>query len=884
MSDSEHSTVTYTSISNDYEEPSDVGFLGVMVYGYDELPMHLPSLDYVPGPEHPPSPVYVPYVSEPAYPEFMPPEDDVFLAEEQPLPAAVSPDDDDEEESFRDDADDEEEGEGEDKEVEEEEHLALADSVLPLAYRTTARMSIRAQTPIPFPSEVKVDILLAIPTSPPSPLTSLSSPLPQIPSPPFPIPSPLTTSPTNTVAPLGYRAVGIRLRNALPPPLPLSSPLPLPPPIILTRTRASMVLMRAVAPSTYILAPRSKTPPSGIPPSGTLPLLPIITYYGFFALCMLEIRRDLDREIGYGIIDVWEDPNEIAKEIPKTDVAELGQRMTNFVTTIRQDTDEIYIRLDDAQDDRSLMSGQLNLLCRDRRSHARTTRLIESEARASLEAWVQSIDASDMTRSEVRALRTTVLAHQTEIRDLRAADCRRQAQLVEALTLMSTLQTQMVALQRQQRPARDPAHPDVPEEVGKNASKESTQNQNHPATATTLITDAAIRALKSRGVADAFAEQEIQRNNNLNGDGSQGSGSGITRPVRPTREMETVFNISNCAVENQVKFATCTLHGVALTWWKYHVKTVGHDAAHGELKVKGTKLASYTQRFQELALLCGRMFLEESDKIEKAVEFATELMDKKIHTFDERRTENKSKFEDTSRNNQNQQQQNKRQNTDRAYTAGSVAPKCHKCNRVGHLARDCRTPANANTTYNQRGTGAGQKDTCFECGAQGNFKRECPKLKNNNRGNQGRNDNASAKVYVVGNAGTNTDTNIITGTFLLNNRYAYILFDIGADKSFVSTAFSSQIDITPTTLEYYYDVELADGNIVRINTIIRGCTLNFLNHPFNINLILVKLGSFNIIIRMDWLEKYQAVIVCAEKIVRIPWGNETLIVHDDGND
>ncbi|GJR43242.1 hypothetical protein Tco_1311345 [Tanacetum coccineum] len=161
------------------------------------------------------------------------------------------------------------------------------------------------------------------------------------------------------------------------------------------------------------------------------------------------------------------------------------------------------------------------------------------------------------------------------------------------------------------------------------------------ATATTPMTDAAIRALISRGVADALAEQEIHRNNNLNGDGSQGSGSGITRPVRPTHEctytdflkcqpmnfkgtegvvgltqwferMETVFNISNCAVKNEVKFATCTLHGVALTWWKSHVKTVGQDAAYS---VKGTDLASYTQRFQELALLCGRMFPEESDKI-----------------------------------------------------------------------------------------------------------------------------------------------------------------------------------------------------------------------------------------------------------------------------
>ncbi|GKA52054.1 hypothetical protein Tco_0745250, partial [Tanacetum coccineum] len=103
MSDSEHSMVTYTSISSDYEEPSDVGSPGVVVYGYDRLPIHPPSPDYVlqpehppspdyvPGLEHPPLPVYVPYVPKPAYPEFMPPEDDVFLAEEQPLPAAVSP-------------------------------------------------------------------------------------------------------------------------------------------------------------------------------------------------------------------------------------------------------------------------------------------------------------------------------------------------------------------------------------------------------------------------------------------------------------------------------------------------------------------------------------------------------------------------------------------------------------------------------------------------------------------------------------------------------------------------------------------------------------------------------------------------------------------------
>ncbi|GKA18411.1 putative reverse transcriptase domain-containing protein [Tanacetum coccineum] len=142
---------------------------------------------------------------------------------------------------------------------------------------------------------------------------------------------------------------------------------------------------------------------------------------------------------------------------------------------------------------------------------------------------------------------------------------------------------------------------------------------------------------------------------------------------------------------------------------------------------------------------------------------ATELMDKKIRTFTERQTETKRKQDDS--------QQNKRQNTDRTYTAGTgekkhyggskplcskfnyhhdgpCAPRCHKCNKVGHLARDCRSTVNANNANNQRGIGSGQKPICYDSEAQGHFKRECPKLKNkNNCGNQVGNANALTKVY-----------------------------------------------------------------------------------------------------------------------------------------
>nr|GFC15310.1 hypothetical protein [Tanacetum cinerariifolium] len=298
---------------------------------------------------------------------------------------------------------------------------------------------------------------------------------------------------------------------------------------------------------------------------------------------------------------------------------------------------------------------------------------------------------------------------------------------------------------------------------------------------TTSVTNAQLQAMFDQGVTAALAARDALKS--TNGDDSHNSGTGALK------------ELPVCAVENQVKFATCTLHSVALTWWNTHVK--------------GTDLASYTQRFQELDLLCGRMFSKESDKIEKyigglpdmihgsvvaskpktmqeAVEIATELMDKKIRTFFERETANKRKFENTLRNTQNQQQQsNKRQNTGRVYTAssgekkqyggskplcakwnyhhdGPCAPKCHNCNKISHFTRDCRNTENTNNANNQRGTGLGQKTTCYECGVQGHFKRECPKLKNNNNhGNQGGRNNALARVYVVGHAGTDPDVNVM---------------------------------------------------------------------------------------------------------------------------
>ncbi|GJX02801.1 reverse transcriptase domain-containing protein, partial [Tanacetum coccineum] len=187
--------------------------------------------------------------------------------------------------------------------------------------------------------------------------------------------------------------------------------------------------------------------------------------------------------------------------------------------------------------------------------------------------------------------------------------------------------------------------------------------------------------------------------------------------------------------------------------------------------------------------------------------------------------------------------------------------RCGKCNKVGHLTRDYKVTSS--TTSTQRGQVVNQRVfTCFECERQGHYRSDCPKLKDQNRGNKAGNKNgvgeARGKAYVLGGGEANPDSNVIKGTFLLNNHYASMIFDLGADRSFVSTKFSTLIDITPDTLDVSYAVKLADGRIFKTNTILRGCTLGLLGHPFNIDLMPVELGSFDVIIGMDWLANHHA--------------------------
>ncbi|GKE81414.1 hypothetical protein Tco_1551414 [Tanacetum coccineum] len=115
-------------------------------------------------------------------------------------------------------------------------------------------------------------------------------------------------------------------------------------------------------------------------------------------------------------------------------------------------------------------------------------------------------------------------------------------------------------------------------------------------------------------------------------------------------------------------------------------------------------------------------------------------------------------------------------------------------------------------------------------------------------GNKTGNNEATARAYAIEGGGANPNSNVITGTFLLNNCYAFMLFGSGADKSFVSSTFSALLDVAPSTLDTSYAIKLADERISEINIILRGCTFGLLSHPFDIDLMLVELGSFDIII------------------------------------
>ncbi|GJU84114.1 putative reverse transcriptase domain-containing protein [Tanacetum coccineum] len=568
------------------------------------------------------------------------------------------------------------------------------------------------------------------------------------------------------------------------------------------RTRAAMAQMRAIAPSTY----------HPLLPSGTPPLLPIP-----LPAPSTSRRADIpeaDTPPQKMLILTAPRPGcEVGKSSSTAAARQLGPTMARRVDCSSIDTVETRVR-----DTESRMMAALEVV--NLRVSYQQESMETRQALARSEAYSRALEA------RVTMLETQARRHEWQCQDADDSPTRH-----------------IMRIQALEARARD----DTLEKMAPKRTTRSTPVTPAPTATTTTVTEAQLQALIDQGVAAAMAEAEASRVRN--GYNSNGSGP---RPAQTAREcsyseflkckpldfkgtegvvgltrwfekMESVFSISNCTASCQVKFATCTLQDDALTWWNAHVKTTTPEAAHampwatlkkmmtdkycprGEikkietemwnLKVKGTDVVAYNRRFQQLALMCARMFPEEVDKIEKyigglpdmilgsvkaskpktmqeAIEFTTELMDEKTHAYVERQAKKKQVIVTRI-----PIRQSKPSCVPSVITIheGPCPPRCNNCKKVGHLAKDCRSrPANANNNNrnnnnrnnNNRNNNNNQKGNgCYECGAHGHFKRNSPKLKNNDCGNQARNDKASAKVYVVGNAGANPD-NVVAEVFL----------------------------------------------------------------------------------------------------------------------
>ncbi|GJY58255.1 putative reverse transcriptase domain-containing protein [Tanacetum coccineum] len=380
-------------------------------------------------------------------------------------------------------------------------------------------------------------------------------------------------------------------------------------------------------------------------------------------------------------------------------------------------------------------------------------------------------------------------------------------------------------------------------------------------------------------------------------------------------------------------FAASTFEGRALTWWNGNVHTLGLVNANRipwtefktmmtteycptteiqrmeqelwTLTLKGDDIEAYNNR------LCPELVPTEKKKIEKyvrgfperikgnitsskpatlhdAINMARELVEQAVQGRATRIGEsNKRKWEDhqrntnnnnpnnnnnnnnRNRNNNHHQQQNRRHETAKAYAAAPAKgrgyagnlPRFNRCN--SHHNRQC-------PPRYRKCQRTGHQHLLWNPGEKGHYKDKCPKGRNQ------QNEGARGRAYVVVE-NSQQNPNVVAGTFLLNDHYACILFDSGVEKSFISYAFTPFIDIAPTALNTSYEVELADGKVVSTNTVLRGCTLALYNHCFKTDLHPTRLGSFDVIIGMDWLSYHRAVIDCYEKIVRIPLLNGKIL-------
>ncbi|KAC9449874.1 hypothetical protein E3N88_45822 [Mikania micrantha] len=409
--------------------------------------------------------------------------------------------------------------------------------------------------------------------------------------------------------------------------------------------------------------------------------------------------------------------------------------------------------------------------------------------------------------------------------------------------------------------------------------------------------------------------------------------------IRWIERIESVMNTSGCTPEQKVKYAVCSFHDEALTWWNTQLQVRGEVAAYGlswdELKelllreycprtevqkleqefwnhvMIGADIRGYTTRFHELARLVPRLVTPEHVRIERyiwglapqirsmvaasnpttiqsAITLAHALTDdavrmrtlsavgsqgKKVVEANKSLVDTEKKPYDGKRKNSDNRfgnQKRRNQGSGKFYTAntsGGVNGKmvCERCGKLGHQIQTCRVKFPVVTNTGSR--------NCFECGASGHFRKDCPKWKATN---------ARGRAFEMNAGAAREDPSVVTGTFLVNNQFASILFDTGADLSFVSKEFEPLLGHKSSKLDRRYRIELANGKVIESGDIIKGCTLQLENHSFKIDLIPVELGSFDIVVGMDWLSKNRAEVICFEKVIRLLLSNgEVLVIHGE---
>ncbi|GJU43295.1 reverse transcriptase domain-containing protein [Tanacetum coccineum] len=404
----------------------------------------------------------------------------------------------------------------------------------------------------------------------------------------------------------------------------------------------------------------------------------------------------------------------------------------------------------------------------------------------------------------------------------------------------------------------------------------------------------------------------------------KGGAIALTRWIK---KMESVHDMSGCSIDQKVKYTAGSFVSKALTWWNSQIRTLSREVvvsmswndfkcmmiqefcpSHEMQKLEselwnhamvGAGHAAYTDRFHELARLVLHLVTPESRMIERYV-YGLALQIRRMVAATEPKSMQKAvqisgALTDEAVRNGTIKKVEKRGNEERIRVLGPsvppATPTMHPVDLVAHattvtarvLERIARSDTRNVNLVNARNPPV---RACYECGSTDHVRPACPRwnrvqgprgnrpnqvVANNEgqgRGNQG--NQARGRAFMLGAKEARQDPNIMTGTFTLNKHFATTLFDSGADYSFVSTTFIPLLGLEPNDLGFKYEIEIASGQLVEIDKVIKGCKLEIEGHVFDIDLIPFGHGSFDVIIGMDWLSNFKAKIICHEKVVRIP--------------